>query len=161
MAIHLTPRKSKQEQNVVPLRASNMLEEFENMFESFFPQGWLKPFEGRKELRFENLPQVDVIDRDDTIIVKAALPGVSKDDLEVSTTPNTVTIRGTTKKETKEEKDEYYRCEISTSDYLRTVALPAAVDETKVKATFKDGMLELKCPKLESAKRRSVKIEAD
>ena len=161
MAIHLTPRKSKQEQNVVPLRTSNMLEEFEHMFENFFPQGWLKPFEGRRELQFENLPKVDVIDRDDTIIVKAALPGVAKEDLEVSTTPNTVTIRGTTRKETKEEKDEYYRCEISRSDYLRTVALPAAVDETKVKAKFRDGMLELKCPKLESSKRHSVKIEAD
>jgi HSP20 family protein len=161
MAIHLTPRKKEQEKNVVPLRTSNVLEEFEQMFENIFPQGWLRPFEGRKELRFENLPQVDVIDRDDTILVKAALPGVAKEDLEVSTTPNTVTIRGTTRKETKEEKDEYYRCEISRSDYLRTVALPASIDESKVKAKFKDGMLELKCPKLESSKRHSVKIEAD
>ena len=157
MAIHLTPRKTKQE-NVVPIR-SNVLEEFEHMFENFWPEGWLKPFEGKKELQFESLPKVDVIDRDDTIVVKAALPGVAKEDLEVSTTPHTVTIRGTTKKETKEEKDEYYRCEISRSDYLRTVPLPASIDETKVKAKFRDGLLELKCPKLESAKRRSVKIE--
>ena len=157
MAIHLTPRKTKQE-NVVPIR-SNVLEEFEHMFENFWPEGWLKPFEGRRELQLENLPKVDVIDRDDTIVVKAALPGVAKEDLEVSTTPHTVTIRGTTKKETKEEKDEYYRCEISRSDYLRTVPLPASIDETKVKAKFRDGLLELKCPKLESAKRRSVKIE--
>ena len=161
MAIHLTPRKSKQERNVVPLRTSNVLEEFEQIFENFFPQGWLRPFESRKELQFENLPKVDVIDRDDTIVVKAALPGVAKEDLEVSTTPQTVTIRGKTRKETKEEKDEYYRCEISTSDYLRTVPLPASIDETKVKAVFKDGLLELRCPKLESAKRHSVKIEAD
>lgn len=157
MAIHLTPRKTKEE-NVVPIR-SNVLEEFEHMFENFWPESWLKPFEGKKELRFESLPKVDVIDRDDAIVVKAALPGVAKEDLEVSTTPHTVTIRGTTKKETREEKDEYYRCEISTSDYLRTVPLPASIDETKVKAKFRDGLLELKCPKLESAKRRSVKIE--
>lgn len=157
MAIHLTPKKAK-ESNVVPIR-SNLFEEFEQLFENFWSQGWIKPFEGRRELQLENLPKVDVIDRDDAIVVKAALPGVAKEDLEVSTTAQTVTIRGTTRKETKEEKDQYYRCEIATSDYLRTVPLPASIDESKVKAKFKDGLLELTCPKLESSKRRSVKIE--
>lgn len=160
MAIHLTPRKHKQE-NVVPLRRSNVFQEFEDLFENFWPHGWLKPSEGRRGLQFEDLPKVDVIDRDDKIVVKAALPGVAKEDLEVSTTPHTVTVRGKTRKETREEKDEYYRCEISSSDYLRTVPLPAAIDESKVKAKLRDGLLELTCPKLESAKRHTVKIEAD
>jgi len=154
----LAPKKSKHE-NVVPLRTSRVWDEFEQMFENILPQGWLRPFESRHELSFESLPRVDVIDRDDAIVVKAALPGVAKEDLEVSTTPQTVTIRGSTKKESREEKDEYYRCEIASSNYLRTVSLPASIDEAKVKATFKDGMLELKCPKLESAKRHTVKIE--
>ena len=159
MAFHLSPKKSKQE-NVVPIRTS-MLDDVEHMFENMLPEKWLRRFANEPELRFETLPRVDVIDRDDTIIVRAALPGVSKDDLEVSTTAQTVTVRGATKKEVKEEKDEYYRCEISTSNYLRTVALPAAIDDTKARATFKNGMLELKLPKLESSKRHTVKIEAD
>jgi HSP20 family protein len=155
----LTHKKPKQE-NVVPIRSS-MLEEMEHMFESMLPQKWWRHFGEEPEFRFETLPRVDVIDREDNIIVRAALPGVEKDDLEVSTTAQTVTIRGSSKKEKKEEKDEYYRCEISESNYLRTVALPATIDDSKAKATFKNGMLELKLPKLESAKRRSVKIEAD
>ena len=160
MAMHLTPRKSKQEK-VVPIQSAGMFEEMEQMFEHMLPQRWLKRFGSERDFRFDNLPKVDVIDRDDTIVVRAALPGVEKDDLEVSTTPQTVTIRGSTRKETKEEKDEYYRCEISTSDYLRTVPLPATTDDSKVKAKFKNGMLELKMPKAESAKRHSVKIETD
>lgn len=157
MATQTTIKKSEQG-NVVPFR---MLEEMEHMFENLVPHGWLRPFRSEHTLFAEGMPRVDVIERDDTIIVRAALPGVEKDDMEVSTTPTTVTIRGSMRKETKEEKDEYYRCEISTGNYLRTVSLPASIDETKVKAKFKNGMLELKLPKLESARRHAIKIETD
>jgi len=151
--------KSLEQENVVPFRPSSMLDEMERMFESFMPHGWLKPFHTEHAWIGGAGPHVDVIDRDDTIVVKAAMPGVNKDDLEVSTTDHTVTIRGSTQSETKEEKGEYYRHEISTGNYLRTVTLPASVDESRAKAKFKDGMLELTLPKLESAKRHTIAVE--
>ena len=106
------------------------------------------------------LPQIDVIERDDSIVVHAALPGIDKKDLEVSTTQQTLTLRGSSRKETKEERGEYFRHEISRGNFLRTVTLPAVVDESKIKAKFKDGLLEVTLPKLESAKRHSINIES-
>ncbi len=155
------PVKKTEQENVVPFRPMTMLEEVERMFENFIPHGWMRPFRGEHPLLAENLPQVDVIDQDDTILVRAALPGVEKDDLEVSTTQYTVTIRGFTHKETTEEKGEYYRREIQSGNFLRTVSLPAAIDENNIKARFKAGMLEVTLPKLESAKRHSIKIETE
>ena len=109
----------------------------------------------------ETLPQMDIIDRDDSIVVRAALPGVDKKDLEVSTTHQTLTLRGSTQKETREEKGEYFRHEISRGNFLRTVTLPSVIDESKIKAKFKDGLLEVTLPKLESAKRHTIHIESD
>ena len=153
--------KKSEKENVIPFRPMSMFEEMEHMLENFVPHGWLHPFKREQSLFAEGMPRVDVIDRDDTIMVRAALPGVEKDDLTVSTTPQTVTIRGATRKESREEKGEYFRCEISSGSFLRTVTLPAPVDEEKVKAKFKDGLLELVLPKLESAKRHSIEIEAE
>ena len=100
-----------------------------------------------------------MIDRDGEIAIKAELPGVEKKDLDVSLTEDSVTIKGSTRHEQKEEKGDYYRCEISRGEFSRTVALPAAVDTTKAKASFKDGMLELVIPKTEARKRCTINIE--
>jgi HSP20 family protein len=153
--------KTSEQENVVPFRPANMLEEMERIFENFMPHSLLRPFHTEHAWMGEAGPHMDVIDRDDSIVVRAAMPGVKKDDLEVSTTDHTVTICGSTSSETKEEKGEYYRHEISKGNYLRTVTLPASVDESGAKASFKDGMLELILPKLESAKRHTIAIEED
>jgi HSP20 family protein len=70
-----------------------------------------------------------------------------------------ITIKGSTRREEKEEKGEYYRCEISRGSFARTVALPDNVDSSKAKATFKDGILELVMPKREQSKRRTIAVE--
>lgn len=160
MTTQPTVKKTEQE-NVVPFRPLSMFEEMERMLENMIPQRWMRPFRLEHAMLGETLPQMDIIDRDDTIVVRAALPGVDKDDLEVSTTHQTLTLRGSTRKETKEESGEYFRHEISTGNFLRTVTLPAAIDEANIKATFKDGLLEVTLPKLESAKRHSINIETD
>ena len=160
--------KKKDEGNV-PLerepaaRLLSPFEEMDRMFESFFPRRWMQPFRWEMphfpELSELKMPKVDVIDRDKDIIVKAELPGVTKDDIELSVTDNTVTIKATTSHEEKEEKGNYYRCEISRGSFSRTVALPGDVDADKAKATFKDGILELTMPKLARSHRKSVNVE--
>ena len=154
-----TSLKKTEHENVVPFRPLTMFEEMERMFEHFMPSKWMNPFKAEHAMLGENLPQVDVIDQDNTILVRASLPGVKKDDLEVSTTDHSLTIRGSTREEQKEEKGEYYRREIRSGNYLRTITLPALVDEKAIKASFKDGLLEVTLPKLEREKRHSVKIE--
>lgn len=91
--------------------------------------------------------------------MRAEVPGVKKEDLDVSTTDNTVTIKGSTRHEEKEEKGDYYRSEITRGSFSRTVALPSEVDSAKAKARYKDGILELTLPKVNKSKRRTVKVE--
>jgi HSP20 family protein len=104
------------------------------------------------------LPSVDVIDRDDEVVVRAAIPGYKKEDIEISVSDSMLTIKGETKTEAKEEKGDYYRCEISQGSFSRMVELPASVDDAKAKATMKDGMLELTLPKIEKSKRHTISI---
>jgi len=124
------------------------------------PFHWPRPSWGELAAPFEGkMPKVDVIERDNEIVVKAELPGVDKKNLEISVTKNSVTIQGSTSHEEKEEKGDVYRCEISRGSYSRTLTLPSEVNEEKAKAKFKDGILELTLPKVEKAKRRTIKVE--
>ncbi|MCK4586698.1 MAG: Hsp20/alpha crystallin family protein [Gammaproteobacteria bacterium] len=153
-------------QKAQPARVMSPFEEMDRLFEGHFPSGWMRPFHwprpswGELSAPFEGkMPKVDVIERDNEIVVKAELPGVDKKDLDISVTKNTVTIQGSTSHEEKEEKGDVYRCEISRGSYSRTLTLPAEVNEEKAKAKFKDGILELTLPKVEKAKRRTIKVE--
>jgi HSP20 family protein len=137
----------------------------ERLFEGYFPRGWMRPSYwerpswGELAAPFEGkMPRVDIVERDDEVIVKAELPGVEKKDLDVSVTENAVTIKGSTSREEKEEKGDYHRCEISRGEYSRTLALPSGVEADKAKAQFKDGVLELTLPKLKKAKRHTIKV---
>ncbi|HKK13567.1 MAG TPA: Hsp20/alpha crystallin family protein [Gammaproteobacteria bacterium] len=147
-------------------RAVSPFEQMERMFESFGPWGMMRPARwdwpswGEPGTAIENrLPRVDVVDRDTEVVVRAEVPGVNKDDLDVSLNHNTVTIKGTVSREEKEEKGDYYRCEISRGSFARTVALPAEVDGNRARATFRDGVLELTLPKAEGSKRHSIAVE--
>ncbi|NIR30476.1 MAG: Hsp20/alpha crystallin family protein [Gammaproteobacteria bacterium] len=148
-----------------PARALKPFEEMDRLFESFFPRGWLRPFHWERPWfrevagMMEGLrPTVDVVDRDEDILVRAEIPGVKKEDLDVSVSDGTVTIKGTTSREEKEERGEYFRQEISRGAFSRTVGLPGDVQGDKAKASFSDGVLELILPKVVKSKRRRVEI---
>jgi len=139
-------------------------EEMDRLFDAYFSRGGLRPFQWpsfpKSMAPFEGrIPNVDVIDRDNEIVIKAELPGVDKKDLDVSVNQNSVTIKGTTRHEEKEEKGDYHRCEISHGSYARTMTLPADIDDEHSKATFKDGVLELVLPKLKKSKRHNIKVD--
>lgn len=137
----------------------SLLGDVDRMFDEFLSRRWLHPFGGNglKELAGA-MPSVDVIDRDDEVLVRAAVPGYKKEEIEISVSNSTLTIKGETKSEQKEEKGDYYRCEISQGSFSRTIELPANVDEANARASMKDGMLELTLPKLEKAKRHTISI---
>ncbi len=143
-------------------------DEMDRLFERMMPSNWLRPMRWEwptwteHMMPFEGkIPRVDIIDREAEVVIRAELPGVKKEDLDVSLNDNSVTIRGTTKHEETEEKGEYHRREMSYGEFSRTVALPSEVDRNKAKAKFKDGVLELTLPKVETAKRNSIRIETE
>jgi HSP20 family protein len=147
-----------------PSRALRPFEEMERMFDEFLGSSWLRPLRMHRmpepSLVWEGrLPKLDVIDRDNEVVVRAEVPGVKKEELEISVTGDLFTIKGQTKREEKEEKGDYYRCEVSQGSFSRTVTLPAAVDEAGAKAQLKDGMLEITLPKTEKSKKRAIKID--
>ncbi|HEX6829277.1 MAG TPA: Hsp20/alpha crystallin family protein, partial [Burkholderiales bacterium] len=80
------------------------------------------------------------------------------DEMEVTITGNTITIRGRMAHEEKVEKGEYYRCEIARGDFSRSITLPAEVDAEKAAAGFHDGVLEIRLPKLGHTRRRVLKV---
>ena len=163
--------KSGKIQRVEPAKAlspfevmERRLEQMERMFENFFPTPWGRglgfpsSWSSKSLWADQWLPKADIIDREDAVVVRAELPGVEKDDVEVSVTENTVTVKGETKKEEKEEKGDYYSSETRRGSFLRTFSLPCEVDGSKAKANFKNGMLELTLPKVAKSKRHSIKV---
>jgi HSP20 family protein len=100
---------------------------------------------------------VDVIDRENEVVLRAEVPGLHKEDLEVSVSDSSVTIRGEIKHE--EEKGEYSYQEMSAGAFSRTIGLPAAVDAKQAKVRLKNGILEMTMPKTEAEKRHKIAIE--
>jgi HSP20 family protein len=141
-------------------------DEMERFLNQYFARPWFRPF--RMDLpswselskSFEGrVPDVDVIEREKELVVRAEIPGVRKEDLEVSLSDNRLTIRGSTRhEEEKEEEGEYTRREMSRGSFSRTVTLPADVDGEHARAEFKDGVLELTLPRHKPSKRRRISV---
>ena len=106
-------------------------------------------------------PSLDVFEEKDELVVKADLPGMNKDEIEVTVTENVVTIKGEKKKEEEVKEKDYYRRERSYGSFVRSVELPCEVKSDQIKANFKDGVLEVRMPKTEEAKKKAVSIKID
>jgi len=147
--------------------AMGQIQDMERAFDKFlnrkFPSLWhwnetptvdtLFEFEGHR------LPSLDVVDRDNEVLVRAEIPGIDKKDLNISLADNILTIKGQTKSESKEEKGDYYRHEISSSSFARSVSVPGSLDVSKTVVSLKDGILEVTLPKVESSKRRNIAVQ--
>ncbi|MEC4684398.1 MAG: Hsp20/alpha crystallin family protein [Nitrospirota bacterium] len=159
-------QESKELVKSEPSRVLAPFEEVERWFEDVFrrPFSLLGP-SWLPRLRFPELeeiaPVVDIFEEGDNVVVKAELPGIKKEDVDVSLTDNSITISGEKKKEEKVEKKNYYRLERSYGSFTRTFRLPAEVQSDKAKAKFKDGILEIKVPKTEEAKKREKKVKVE
>ncbi len=103
-------------------------------------------------------PAIELVDNEDTLVLKASLPGLEAKDLDVSVTRESVTIAGEHRYEKKTEEKGYYHSEFSYGKFQRTVALPVAIKNEEVKAEFDKGILTLTLPKVEEAKDKVIKI---
>jgi HSP20 family protein len=103
-------------------------------------------------------PPVDIYETDDALILKAELPGVSKDDVSIEIHQNTLILRGQRKHEAEVKEEQYHRVERAYGTFQRSFMLPTLVDQEHVQATYHDGVLELRLPKSEAAKPKRVAI---
>ncbi|NWF52299.1 MAG: Hsp20/alpha crystallin family protein [Nitrospirae bacterium] len=159
----MAKKKSKELVKVEPTKAISPFEEMERWFDDFFkrPFSLLRPSWfpriGFPEIE-EVTPTVDVFEEGDDVVIKAELPGMGKDDIDVKVTDDLITISGEKKKEEKVEKKNYYRMERSYGSFTRSLRLPTEVHTEKATAKFKDGVLEVRIPKTEEAKKKEKKV---
>ncbi|HEX5512814.1 MAG TPA: Hsp20/alpha crystallin family protein [Gammaproteobacteria bacterium] len=140
------------------------LEEFERLINEYWPRSLLRAGAESPLLQEmagieARLPLIDIVDRENTLVLRAELPGVDKDAVDISVTDDTVTIKASSRYEAKEESGDYYRREIGSGSFARTIGLPTYIDADKAAASFKDGVLELTLPKVEQSKRRQIPIQ--
>ena len=129
--------------------------ELDRLFEDFS--------QGSSSLRFWERaaePAVEVSDTAEAVVVKAQIPGVKKDDLQLTITENTLTVKGEMKEEEKKDDKNYHRREFRYGAFVRTIALPAPVQAEKATAQLKDGVLEVTLPKSAEAKVKQISIQA-
>jgi len=106
-------------------------------------------------------PAVDLADRKDEVVLRADLPGLEQKDIEVTVEGGMLTIRGERKEEKEEKRENYYHAERWAGRFARSVMLPPGVDADKVKATFKNGVLEVHIPKTKEAKGKKVEVKEE
>lgn len=135
--------------------------DMERMMDDFFGRRMRSWPEKRLGAGGMDLPVVDLYEDRDEIVVKAELPGMEKDNIEVKLTDHTLTIKGEKKKEEETKEKNYYRSERSYGSFIRNLELPTDVHTDQVKANFKNGILEVRLPKTEEAKANEVKVKMD
>jgi len=107
------------------------------------------------------MPAVDVYEEKDDVVIKAEIPGLSKEDINVQVTDSTLMIKGEKKRDEEIKEDDYYRCERTFGSFTRAVALPSDVKADQVKASFKNGVLEVRLPRTEEAKKKAITVKID
>jgi HSP20 family protein len=157
--------KTRELTKTTPQRELGLLEDMDRMFEGFFRRGWLRPFhelwpemEHLEEAVGFRAPRVEMIDEEAELLVRAELPGIRREDLQVEMTEGMLTIRGEKRREERSDESNVLKSEIVHGVFSRTLSVPTGVDAELVKAEFENGVLTVHLPKLEKTERRQIEI---
>jgi len=104
-------------------------------------------------------PPVDIYETKDEMVVILELPGVSQKEVEISLVGDTLSVRGERRPAAEVEEENRHRVERRFGPYFRALVLPSVVDSSRIKAVYKDGLLEIRLPKREEAKPRAIPVE--
>lgn len=147
-------------------RAPAVFEEMERWFEeslrnpfSIFRTPWWmgSRFPGIEDVTVA----MDVFQDGDDMVVRAELPGLKKEEINVNVSDGVLTISGEKKREEKIDRRGYHRLESSSGSFSRSVRLPGEVESEKAKASFRDGVLEIRLPTSEEARKKRKQIEVE
>jgi len=139
------------------------------MVEDVFGRPWGGPWFGLErpwrlgflEGQETRIPALEIVEEKDDIVIKAELPGMKKEDVEVQLADNLLTIKGEKKQEEEKKEKGYYYCERSFGSFERSIEIPREVQTEKGRANFKDGVLEIRLPKTEAAKKKEIKLKVE
>jgi HSP20 family protein len=127
--------------------------EMNRVFDAFFGG---RPVNGGATRRW--VPAMDLVEDEDHLVLRADLPGLSEDDVEIEVKDNVLTVSGERRAEEKKEDEGYYRVERAFGSFHRSLTLPEGVDADRVSADFDNGVLEVRIPKPEERKPHRVQI---
>ncbi len=119
---------------------------------------WKDPF-GVDLFKESHFPAINMSENENEIKIEAELPGMDPKDIELTLQNNNLIIKGEKKFKEEKSKDNFHRIECSYGSFYRSIPLPAEVEEKDISARFKNGILEIKLPKKEGAKGRTIPIE--
>ncbi|MAG14654.1 MAG: molecular chaperone Hsp20 [Dehalococcoidales bacterium] len=146
---------------LIPWRPFRELENIEQHFEDVFDRSWLPAVWRRiPSLEMGWAPAVEVFEKEGKFVVKAELPGIKEEDMDISVVDNTLTIKGEKKTESEVKEEDYYCCECSYGSFSRSIALPSNVDAKKIAASYEDGVLGISLPKASEVKPKKISISA-
>jgi HSP20 family protein len=123
-----------------------------------FDEGFSRPWRFMAPTDYESSFPLEIAETDDTVDVKASMPGVRPEDVEITVANDVLTIKAEHREETEDKKKEYYRREIRYGAFHRSLSLPVSVDADKAEARFENGMLHLKLPKAEALRPKQIKV---
>ncbi len=132
-----------------------MRRSMDRLFDDFFNEQsgeWRKPFSWDLAL--------DVVENKDDFVVKASLPGIKPEDLDITYTENTLTIKGETKQETEKEEARYHLRERRYGSFARSITLPRVVIGESIEASYEAGVLTLRLPKSEEIKPKRIAVHS-
>ncbi|MFB0506415.1 MAG: Hsp20/alpha crystallin family protein [Thermodesulfobacteriota bacterium] len=135
---------------------SSLRREMDRLWENFFGERPLTRMWER-----EWAPSLDVSETRDNFVVKAEVPGIDAKDIDISLTGDVLTIKGEKRQEKEEKEEDYHLVERSYGSFSRSVRLPAEVESNKIKASYKNGILNITLPKSEKVKAKEVKIKVE
>ncbi len=133
---------------------TSLRREMDRLWENFFGERPLTRMWER-----EWAPSLDLSETKDNFVVKAEVPGIDAKDIDISLTGDVLTIKGQKKHESEEKEEDYHLVERSYGSFSRSVRLPAEVESNKIKASYKNGILNITLPKSEKVKAKEVKIK--
>ncbi len=131
------------------VRPMDIVNEFERLFE--------RPFDFPVQ-RTWNVA-VDVAENEDGYVVKASLPGINIDDLDITFEDNVLTLKGEMKLDETIDEEDYVIQERRHGQFMRSIRFPTAVDSNKIEATYENGVLTLQVPKMEEVKPKHIKVK--
>ncbi|OFV99401.1 MAG: molecular chaperone [Acidobacteria bacterium RIFCSPLOWO2_12_FULL_54_10] len=136
----------------------NMRDRMDRLFQDYPGRSW--PEEEALAKDIWN-PPVDVFETKDSLVLKADLPQVNKEDVDISVDGNLLTIRGERKREKEINEKDYYRMERSYGTFSRSFTLPGTVNAEKIEASFEGGVLSVTLPKKEESKPKQIKVKVE
>jgi HSP20 family protein len=137
-----------------PFGLADMREEMDRLWEVLTGRARTFP-----QMRFQQIPAIDVFEKDGALHVRADLPGLTQEDVSIEVGNDGLTISGEKKEEKEVKEDKYYRSERSYGKFVRRIPLPKTADVEKAEAKFKDGVLEIDLPLTSAPAAKKIEVK--